>query len=232
MISSRIVAAFHRNVYHEPNSGCWLWGGTLTAEGYGLHGRGESAPRIAHRLSYAIHKGPIQHDAVVRHRCDVRACVNPDHLDTGTQADNMRDAVERGRTCRGDEHRALHPYERRARGEAQGAARLTDDAVMLMRRAYAEGMSNAAVAAVFGVNKATARRAITGESWTHLGGSVGARSISEAKAVARLRKGYTAPLPGMEAPRMEQAGLVFPVESEPDDELCAIGMVSRMEARA
>jgi hypothetical protein len=54
--------------------------------------------RLAHREAYeAVNGAGSAAGLVVRHRCDVRACVNPAHLQIGTHSDNVRDKVERGR---------------------------------------------------------------------------------------------------------------------------------------
>jgi hypothetical protein len=81
----------------EPNSGCWLWTGGLTKSGYGSFGADTNWPMRAHRYSYLRFNGPIPDGQVVRHKCDVMCCVNPKHLEVGTQADNMNDAKTRGR---------------------------------------------------------------------------------------------------------------------------------------
>lgn len=51
----------------------------------------------AHRLAYTYAIGEIGPGLVVRHRCDNAPCVRPDHLETGTQQQNVQDMVERGR---------------------------------------------------------------------------------------------------------------------------------------
>jgi predicted CXXCH cytochrome family protein len=51
----------------------------------------------AHRVSWELYRGPIPKDALVLHRCDVRSCINPDHLFLGSQQANVRDAVSKGR---------------------------------------------------------------------------------------------------------------------------------------
>lgn len=89
---------FERQVMRGLPSGCWLWTGSLTANGYGQIGRdGGGGVTYAHRASYEMHIGPIPDGLHVRHRCDNPPCVNPMHLELGTHADNMRDMASRGR---------------------------------------------------------------------------------------------------------------------------------------
>lgn len=78
------------------SSYCWLFCGALTKMGYGRCSfRGKNWQ--AHRLSYTFTNGDIPGDLCCLHKCDVRNCVNPDHLWLGTPKDNSIDMVQKGR---------------------------------------------------------------------------------------------------------------------------------------
>lgn len=80
---------FKRFIMPEPNSGCWLWIGGIKANGYGVFRPSLSRRSMnAHRVAYQLFKGPIPTESI-DHKCRVRCCVNPDHLEAVTQRENV-----------------------------------------------------------------------------------------------------------------------------------------------
>ena len=141
------------HVPNRPISGCWIWLGHRDKRGYGrmyLNRR----QGFAHRYIYQHFKGGLRDDQLLRHTCDNPPCVNPDHLIPGTDADNARDMVERGRSARGTKHRA---------------AKLTESQVMEMRRTYAAGeASQADLARQYGLTPTPVSQLLRGITWKHL----------------------------------------------------------------
>jgi hypothetical protein len=73
----------------EPNSGCWLWDKAVMSNGYGLI-MTATGVRTAHRVSYEAFRGPIPEGLELDHKCRVRSCVNPNHLEAVTKLVNVR----------------------------------------------------------------------------------------------------------------------------------------------
>ena len=70
---------FNQQFVPEPNSGCWLWTGSVNQSGYGQIEVGKKNCR-AHRFAWLTHRGEIPPGMVLDHICRTRSCVNPDHL--------------------------------------------------------------------------------------------------------------------------------------------------------
>lgn len=96
-----LLNKFEDKFIPEPNSGCWLWISCYKKKGYGYL-RTEFGSFLAHRLSYILYKSYIPGKLQVLHKCDVRCCVNPEHLFLGTNIDNVNDKVSKNRQARGD----------------------------------------------------------------------------------------------------------------------------------
>lgn len=140
--------------------GCWLWTASLDSSGYGHIAEGRKL-RLAHRLSWEIHFGPIPNGLLVCHECDVRSCVNPGHLFLGTNTDNMRDMSAKGRS-----HAPRKSMQPARQGESNGRAKLNGAQVRELRRLYASGDYTLTQLSVpFGVSFSTVHRAISGRGW-------------------------------------------------------------------
>jgi hypothetical protein len=96
-ICEPIVDRFWMKVDRKQDHQCWLWTGNRNVYGYGVLRDGATKLHLAHRFSYALHNGSISPKMVIRHKCDTPACVNPNHLEEGTQAQNIQDVIDRSR---------------------------------------------------------------------------------------------------------------------------------------
>lgn len=154
-ISDRLLS----KIAVDGSTGCWNWTAGKFRTGYGQFRYGGKTCR-AHRVSYEIHCGPIPdgdgyHGACVLHRCDNRACINPEHLFLGTQAENMADKVAKSR-----QPRVSH------KGSSNGQAKLTNADVLAIRAA--DGASQRRLAAQFGVAQGRISAIRSGKSWKDL----------------------------------------------------------------
>lgn len=140
--------------------GCRIWMGRLNDQGYGVVSRSRKEPVRSdvrmHRRSWEATFGPIPTGLSVLHRCDVRACINPDHLFLGTQRDNMRDMNSKGR--------GRIPN---VRGERQGSAKLTAENVREIRR-LAQTMTQDCVARLFLIDRSNVGLIVRRKAWKHV----------------------------------------------------------------
>lgn len=88
-MSAKLAERIERLAMPEPNSGCWLWTGSLGTAGYGSI-RVSGKTRSAHRVSYEAFLGSIPAGLHIDHKCKVRCCVNPSHLEPVTVRENNR----------------------------------------------------------------------------------------------------------------------------------------------
>jgi hypothetical protein len=152
----------------EPNTGCWLWfGATNGRKGYGrIIFRNKK--HQAHRFSYEAFVGPIPSGLFACHKCDNPACVNPDHIFLGTNAENQHDKVRKGRQARGDNAGPRLRRETRPRGEAHSNAKLTNEKVIEIREKSLNGMSAVVLAKEYGVSEALIYKIRCKECWAHI----------------------------------------------------------------
>ncbi len=144
---------FWMSLGRKAPSGCILWNGHITKDGYGrIRDRGTC--RLAHRVAYELMVGKIPEDLIIRHSCDNKICINPTHLLLGTQIDNVADREERKRT---------------AIGAANGKAKLNSALVTELRARYAAGgITQQDLASEYGIPGGTIGAIINHLTWKHV----------------------------------------------------------------
>jgi len=139
--------------------GCWTYKRTSVRgygkiKAYGRHMR-------AHRFVWELTNGPIPAGLLVCHSCDNPACVRPDHLFLGTNADNNRDMWAKGRA---------NPSgpKNRARGERSNRTILKDDDIRRIRQLRVAGLSQQKIADEIGVHQTQVSRIVRHVAWAHV----------------------------------------------------------------
>lgn len=130
---------------------CWNFCGFRDKDGYGEF-QVENKHYRAHRLSYELNSGPIPDGLYVLHTCDNPSCCNPSHLFLGSQLDNIRDMVKKGRRAQ-------------ARGEEHSSSKLTSQQALYIRLSTE---SLRVLANKFGVTQGTIGHIRAGRTWKHL----------------------------------------------------------------
>ena len=137
------------------SSSCWIWTSSLFNKGYGcMQWDGKNQP--AHRLSYIAFIGPIPAGLYCLHHCDVRNCINPSHLYTGTGQDNSDDMRRRNR---------VNPVN----GENHGMVVLTKEQVSEIKYLALEGhLTQREIADAYGAAQGQVSNIKLGKNWPHI----------------------------------------------------------------
>lgn len=147
---------FWTKVAKGPSDQCWLWQASQTRTGYAkfFFGSKKCVLVEGHRVAYMLTVGDIPEGQLVRHRCDVPLCCNPNHLELGTHADNMQDAVKRKRVSCGIHRKHLSV--------------LNEEKVREIRTLHRLGWTHGRLGDRFGVNRATITYLVQGKTWKHV----------------------------------------------------------------
>lgn len=144
------------HVVIDEKTGCWLWRArkAITTYGFKRHnGKNISATRLVYRLVHGDQSLPD--NLFVLHRCDNPPCVNPDHLFVGTQLDNIRDCISKGRNvC----------------GAKTWNSKLTNEQVREMRQLHSRGFSGRSLSRRYGINDSAVSAIVHGRKWKHVAG--------------------------------------------------------------
>ena len=142
---------FFKQIHKNPISGCWLWAGAIGGTGYGFIKVNGHIVR-SHRFSYELHCEPIPDGFCVCHKCDVRHCVNPDHLFIGTIDDNNKDRLNK--------NGYIFP-----KGEKCHSAKLTEKQA---RGIKYSNLRNSELAEKYNVSRPTISAITHGVNWKHI----------------------------------------------------------------
>jgi HNH endonuclease len=163
-----IQQRFDAKYIPEPNSGCWLWTAAVCSGGYGCIGEPVTRKILcAHRVSWGLHRGMIPDGQWVLHKCDVRACVNPDHLFLGTVQDNGADMAAKGRSLLG---RKIGPQKNpgkdfAVKGEGHHFSKLSENQAIEILKSKKKGTL---LASKFGVSTSVISEIRSRKAWKHL----------------------------------------------------------------
>ncbi len=135
---------------------CVNYRGYINKNGYGqlnisVNGKWKSI--TAHRNKWIDVYGSIPEGMQVLHRCDNRKCININHLFLGTNADNVRDKISKGRQIRGTQMKQTS---------------LSEEDVMLIRFLYQQGNSTRTLEQWFPVKKSSIHKIVSNKTWTHV----------------------------------------------------------------
>ena len=139
---------------------CMIWLGYINPDGYGKVSY-DGVTVIVSRLVYELKNNIVlAAKDMALHRCDIRPCINPDHLEQGNARINRAHAVERSR---------LNPNPTPCPGESNGNAVLTEEDVLEIRRLYSKEVPNAyTIADMFGVSQGTIWHIVNRRTWKHI----------------------------------------------------------------
>ena len=160
-------ARFRDKVAPPDENGCHLWTACTNQGGYGKF-KYMGRMVLAHRYAAGMVDWPPE--IQTRHLCNVPACVNPEHLTFGSNADNVRDMVEADRQAKGVDH---------------GNAKLTEEQVLEIRRRYADGgVTYLSLGSDYGVGFRAISKIVRRKTWAWLDEPTSPRYISSWQVAA------------------------------------------------
>ena len=161
---------------------CWLWLGSRTTKGYPRF-KENGKTTAAHRYALEIAEGHLlKPGEQACHGCDIRHCVRVGlgHIFRGTQADNIADAISKGRMATGnhnaprkrflDRHvtgEPITPKNTKARGVKHGMSKLKADEIISIRRLATE-LTHSEIAERFGISQGAVSMILSRKRWAHI----------------------------------------------------------------
>lgn len=152
--SQSLEKKFWKLVNISEADSCWEWQGRRHARGYGTIKDGGKL-RLAHRVSWEIHFGPIPEGMCVCHKCDNPPCINPSHFFLGTNQENTADRVAKGRSGR-------------TQGEANHQAKINNSIVLDIFIFRGDGFGSKEIAEALCIRRAMVNDVLSRRRWKHV----------------------------------------------------------------
>lgn len=176
---SNVARRFWALVDKDGPNGCWIWSRCKRSDEYGRFSVGTRKWVLrygliqrskTHRIAYALTFGPIPDGMDVLHHCDNPPCCNPNHLFLGTDVDNVRDKLDKGR-------------ENPQCGSDNGSSKLNEVIVLQLRRRYATGRYSVTQLVAWlmathqlKIHGSTIKGVLRGKRWRHVGGPIATKN--------------------------------------------------------
>jgi hypothetical protein len=165
----RLMQRIDKTPGHGPNGDCWIYTGetkpAMGGKGYAKISR-NGKHVFVHRLAWEMEYGPIPEGKMLLHKCDNPPCCRPDHLIPGTQLDNMRDMIAKGR---GPNMKQVSLFRHNPQGERNGMAKFKEDQVREIRSEYASGLfSMPHLARKYDTNSGNICLIVNRKTWRHV----------------------------------------------------------------
>ena len=138
---------------------CWEWTASKNKKGYGNFyisvGHSKDKHCLAHRRAWILTYGEIPQGLQVLHSCDNPPCVNPKHLFLGTNEDNVKDKIQKGRA-------------RNLMGEEHPNSKLTEDKVVKIRLLRSEGLTLQKIGSMYNIDLSTVGKVCNRQLWKQI----------------------------------------------------------------
>ncbi|MNI38275.1 hypothetical protein D3C73_924080 [compost metagenome] len=141
--------------FRVDGNGCFLVTSHRTNKDGYAYFRYNGRQQRVHRLVYQECFGEIPNGLVVRHKCDVPRCINPEHLELGTTKDNYMDSVNRGRAAF-------------ARGGRNRMSKITEDQARTIKIMLREGKTVSEIMEIIGVGRKVVRAIKENKTWVYV----------------------------------------------------------------
>jgi len=154
-------AAFWHKVKKRNANECWEWLAYKDQKGYGIFYTGKKNEH-AHRFALELKLGrKLIKGEHSLHHCDNPGCVNPLHLFSGTNSDNVKDKMDKGRHKVGSGENAV-------KGEHHHKAKLKNEDIIKIRKLHQEGVKATKLASKYNVDRVSIHNIVSRRTWKHL----------------------------------------------------------------